>query len=86
MLDRMGTNVLPGYQRMGFGQFLTKHCNEIADKSGSRTWIPASPNGSNMFQKMGFKQVAILDAHMERYGYDAATGKMYILLRDLFGS
>jgi hypothetical protein len=23
---------------------------------------------------------------MERYGYDAATGKMYILLRDPFGS
>ena len=36
-----------------------------------------------MFKKMGFKEVAVLDAHLERYGYDAATGKIYILLREL---
>ncbi len=82
-LDRMGTNVLPGYQRMGFGQFLTQHCNEIADKMGCRTWIPASPNGCSMFKKRGFKEVAILDAHIEQYGFRAETGKIYILLRDL---
>jgi hypothetical protein len=35
-LDRMGTNVLPGYQRMGFGQVLTQHCNEITDKTRCR--------------------------------------------------
>jgi len=31
---------------------------------------------------MGFKEVAVLDAHLEQYGFDAATGKFYILLRD----
>lgn len=78
----MGTNVLPGYQRMGFGQLLTRYCNEIADKSRCRTWIPASPNGPNMFKKVDFKEVGVLDTYMERYGFNAATGKMYILLRD----
>ncbi|KAE9377959.1 hypothetical protein N431DRAFT_500692 [Stipitochalara longipes BDJ] len=65
---RMGINVLQGYQRMGFG-------------SGHLKWIPASPNGSNMFKMAGFREVAILDAHMERYGYDTATGKMYTLCK-----
>ena len=80
--DRAGTQVLPGYQKMGFGQYLTRYCNEIADKSGCRTWIPATPNAASMFKKLDFKEVGILDTHMERYGFDAAVGKMYILLRD----
>jgi hypothetical protein len=61
---------------------LTQHCNEIADKARRRTWIPASPNGCNMFKKKSFEEMAVLDAHLEQHGFEAETGKIYILLRD----
>lgn len=67
---------------MAFGKFLTRHCNKIADKSGDRTWIPASPNGYGMFKSMGFKDVAVFDAHFEQYGFDPVTGKLYVIVRD----
>jgi hypothetical protein len=78
----MGTNVLPGYQRMAVGKFLTRNYNEIANKSGDRTWIPASLNGYGMFKSMGFKEVAVFDAHLEQCGFDPVTGKLYIIVRD----
>lgn len=34
---RKGTMILPGYQRKGFGTYLTRHCNAIAAKAKRKT-------------------------------------------------
>jgi hypothetical protein len=45
------------------GQSLTGYCNETADTSGCRTWIPVPPNGFSIFKRKGFKKIAVLDAN-----------------------
>ena len=35
--DRMGTHVLPEYQRRGLGSWLTRYCNSITDDHQAKT-------------------------------------------------
>ena len=60
--------VHPDFQRRGFGTFLTHHCNDIADKKGGKTWVPARPTSVKMFRKCGFKDLATHNADLKGWG------------------
>jgi GNAT superfamily N-acetyltransferase len=49
--------VLPDFQKMGFGTLLSKHCDEISDRAGCRTFIPAALTSVGMFRKLGYRDL-----------------------------
>lgn len=82
--DRMGTHVLPEYQRRGLGSWLTKHCNSIADAHNAKTYVTAGCKSRGMFKALGFKKFGEFDPHAERWGreYDIEKAKYELLVRD----
>jgi hypothetical protein len=74
--------VLPGFQKKGFGTFLTRNCNAVSDKTGDRTWAPARPTSKKMFENEGYKLLGSYDSHLERWGADLYWTNTYILVRD----
>lgn len=82
LLDRKGTMVLPAFQKMGLGTYLTQHCNAISDKTGDKTWVPARPSSIKMFRQQGFKDVAAHDWHLERWGGTRAASITGLLVRE----
>ena len=76
--------VHPDFQRQGHGKLLTKHCNEIADKAGYATFVPARYTSVNMFKSLGFTQSGIFYAHAERWGaeYSEEKSRYYMLKRE----
>jgi ribosomal protein S18 acetylase RimI-like enzyme len=74
--------VHPDFQKRGFGSVLTLHVNEISDKSGDRVWAPARPTSIHMFRQLGFKDIGVIDAHLERWGGSAEKSKTWIVRRD----
>jgi len=81
-IDRKSTMVHPDFQKRGFGSVLTLHVNEISDKSGDRVWVPARPTSVHIFKQLGFKDVGVVDAHLERWGGSAKKSKTWIVRRD----
>ena len=81
-LDRKATNVLPEFQKMRLGTYLTQHCNAIPDQSGNKTWVPARPSSVKMFRQQGFKDVAKHDWHLERWGGTREGSITCLLLRE----
>jgi hypothetical protein len=66
--DQKATMIHPVFQRRGFGTYLTRHCNAIADKMGGKTWVSARPTSLNMFRQCGYKDVATHNADLKRFG------------------
>jgi ribosomal protein S18 acetylase RimI-like enzyme len=81
-IDRKGTMVHPEFQKMGHGSWLTRHCNEIADKTGSRTFVGARPSSIKMFNNLGFKTIGMYNAHMERWGGDKDKSISWLAMRE----
>ena len=52
--DRHGTFTHIDYQRRGLATWLTKHCNEIADAEGRRTWVNVLRQSKHLFTTNGF--------------------------------
>jgi len=74
--------VHPDFQKMGLGSALTKYTNDIADKTGVRTWAPARPFSYKMFLHMGFTSRGSTDAHMERWGGSKELSISRMVCRD----
>ena len=72
----------PDFQKKGLGSRLTRHCNEIADKTGAQTWVVARPSSLHMFETLGYKIVDREDIAMENYGGEKDGGKDWVLVRD----
>lgn len=82
ILDRKGTMVHPDYQRKGPGSWLTRYCNEVADKTGGRTFVVARPSSKHMFESHGFRVLGSEDIDMTRYGGNENGGKSWVLVRE----
>ena len=82
--DRMGTHVLPEYQRQGLGSWLTRHCNSIADEHQAKTYVAAGCKSKGMFKALGFKKFGVFNPHAERWGeeYDLERAKYELLIRE----
>lgn len=80
--DRKGTMIHPDFQKNGFGTFLTRYCNAIADKDGLRTFVPARPTSLKMFKSNGFREIGVHDAHLERWGGSREKSITVITVRD----
>ena len=82
ILDRKGTMVHPDYQRKGLGSWLTRHCNEVADKTGGKTFVGARPSSKRMFESQGFRILGSEDINMTKYGGNEGQGKSWVLVRE----
>ncbi len=82
ILDRKGTMVHPDYQRKGLGSWLTRHCNEVADKIGGKTFVVARPSSKHMFESQGFRVLGSEDLDMTKYGGNESDGKSWVLVRE----
>ena len=80
--DRRGTMIHPDFQKRGFGTFLARHCNDVVDKTGGKTWVFARPSSLKMFKQCGFKDVATHDARLERWGHNTEHGITWLLVRE----
>jgi GNAT superfamily N-acetyltransferase len=74
--------VHPDFQKMGLGSALTKYTNDIADKTGVRTWAPARAFSYRMFLNMGFTLRGSVNAHMERWGGNTELSISRMVCRD----
>jgi N-acetylglutamate synthase-like GNAT family acetyltransferase len=72
----------PDYQRKGLGSWLTRYCNELADKTGGKTFVVARPNSKNMFESHGFYALGSEDIDMTKYGGNKSEGKSRVLVRE----
>jgi N-acetylglutamate synthase-like GNAT family acetyltransferase len=73
--------ILPDFQRRGFGTYLIQHCNDIADKTGGKTWVAAGPS-VKMFRQCGFKDVATHNADLKRWGGNTEEDITWLLVRE----
>ena len=60
--------VHPDFQKRGFGTWLTRHCNQIADDYGAATFVGVTPASLHMFQTLEFKLLGLLKLNMADYG------------------
>ena len=67
---------------MGHGTWLSLHCNEVADKAGCKTWLPARPKSKKLFGRIGYKELGEIDAHLERFGGIAEEGETWVMVRE----
>ncbi|KAF8862527.1 hypothetical protein BDZ45DRAFT_723068 [Acephala macrosclerotiorum] len=65
---RKGTMVHPDYQRKGPGSWLTRYCNEVADKTGGKTFAIARPSSKHIFESHEFRVLGSEDLDMTKYG------------------
>lgn len=49
------------HQRKGLGRWLTRACNEVADKANQPTYIRARPDACAMVQKEGYEMLEHVD-------------------------
>ncbi|KAL3425503.1 acetyltransferase [Phlyctema vagabunda] len=82
---RKGTMVHPDFQKKGFGSVLTHHCNEISDKAGKKTYLPARPTSRKMFESFGYRVLGKHDSHVERWGENPARGITCAMVREVGG-
>ena len=67
---------------MGNGTRLSLHCNEVADKVRCKTWLPARPTSKKLFERIGYKELGEIDAHLERFGGIVEEGKTWVMVRE----
>lgn len=71
--------VSPQYQRKGLGSLLISEGLALVDRDGARTYIEASPNGLQLYQRHGWKLIDEIQMDMTRYGgNDVASEKLLI--------
>ncbi len=78
---RKGTTVHPDFQKKGLGTWLTRHWNDVTDKTEDKTWCPCRPTSIKMFRDHGFKDVGVVDGHLERWGGSRKNSLTYITVR-----
>lgn len=83
---RKGTCVHPEFQKRGLGTALTLAWNEVTDKTRDSTWCPCRPTSIKMFRDNGFKDVGLVDAHLERWGGSRENSITYITSRQAPGT
>lgn len=66
--DRSMIMVRPDHQRSGIGRWLTRACNEVADKAGAVTYVRAMANATTMLQKEDFKILHSKEIDFSKYG------------------
>jgi N-acetylglutamate synthase-like GNAT family acetyltransferase len=81
-LDKKGAMVYPDYQRKGRGSWLTRHCNEVADRTGDKIFVVARPSSKHMFESHGFHVLGSEDIDMTKYGGNETEGKSWVLVRE----
>jgi N-acetylglutamate synthase-like GNAT family acetyltransferase len=74
--------VHPDYQRKGLGSWLTRYCNEVADKIGGKTFVVARPTSKRMFESHGFRVLGSEDIGMTKYGGNESDGNSWVLVRE----
>ncbi|KAF2722473.1 hypothetical protein K431DRAFT_283890 [Polychaeton citri CBS 116435] len=78
---RRGTFVDVKCQRKGFGKWLTRHCNAIADEYGAATFVGAKKKSRGMFAAMGFQAVGVIEMDVSDWG--GPGGERFNCLRRL---
>jgi hypothetical protein len=63
-------------------ELLTKHCNDIADKTGGKTYVVAGPNSKSLFESQGLKVLGNEDIDLTKYGGSAEEGKYWLMMRE----
>lgn len=58
----------PSYQRRGLASKLLKHVFQMADKEGKMSYIEATAAGFPVYQKIGYRQVDIVEVDLEKFG------------------
>ena len=67
----------PQYQRKGLGSLLLAEGLALVDRDGARTYIEASPNGLQLYQRYGWKLIDEILMDMTPYGgNDVASEKL----------
>lgn len=61
---------------------LTKHCNEIADRAGWKTWANAQQSSKRMFEAQGFKAIHEFNIDMTELGVPESEGLHWVFMRD----
>lgn len=80
--DRRGTFVDPDYQKKGLGTRLTKYCNDIADRAGARTVVPATKNSVQMFKSNEFVVKEEFHVDLEPYTGRKGLEDFWLLIRE----
>jgi N-acetylglutamate synthase-like GNAT family acetyltransferase len=75
--------VHPDYQRKDLGSWLTRYCNEVADKTGGKTFVVARPSSKHMFESRGFRILGSEEIDMTKDGGNESEGKSWVLVREL---
>jgi GNAT superfamily N-acetyltransferase len=74
----MGTR--PAYQGHGAGALLLRDGIRRADAAGARVYVEASPEGRHLYQKFGFRDVAV-----SRVGFESGPDQRvqtYFMIRE----
>ena len=71
----------PAYQKRGLASRLLKHVFRFADEQGKPAYIEATADGFPLYQKLGFKEVDIVEVDLSRYG-GRGTANNRIMVRD----
>jgi GNAT superfamily N-acetyltransferase len=58
----------PAYQRRGLASKLLRHIFEMADREGKMSYIEATAAGFPVYQKLGFKEVDIVEVDLSNFG------------------
>jgi GNAT superfamily N-acetyltransferase len=76
----------PEWQRMGVGKRLLEWGLEKADREGLEVWIEASPAGKGLYEKMGWREVGVLDVDLVKWGGKEGEAERTVsMLREVGG-
>jgi ribosomal protein S18 acetylase RimI-like enzyme len=65
--------VLPEYHRRGIGKLLIDVCLKVADEAHANTFLIATPAGTGLYRKLGFKEINRLSWDTNPYGGDGVV-------------
>ncbi len=72
----------PEFQRMGVGKRLLEWGLEKADAEGLECWIDASQAGKGLYEKMGWKEVGVVEIDLGKWGgEEEQTNRTFNMLR-----
>lgn len=80
--DRKGTFVHPDYQKRGFGTWITRACNDIADREGAATYVTARPSSIQLFRQTGFQVIGERNLDMRPWGGTEEGGRSWFLVKE----
>ncbi len=64
---------------------LSRHCNEIVDRAGGKTFVLARPAAKQMFEKEGFRVIGDMHVDVVKYGGTVEEGEWFAMLREAHG-